>query len=78
MGNKLIEISGTSSTSVEEAVFEAIQRAQENPNALRRLQVVETRTTIDSDKTFRWQVTLKLDFPSNGQSVNPSEALQLA
>ena len=78
MGNKLIEISGTSTTSVEEAVFEAIQRAQENPNALRRLQVVETRTTIDSDKTLRWKVTLKLDYHSKSQSGNPCEALQLA
>ena len=59
---KLIEITGTSSTTLEEAVQNAIAKAAETVRNLRWFEVVETRGSIDGDKVGQWQVTLKIGF----------------
>ena len=59
---KLIEITGTSTTSIEEAVGMAIERAHRTVKKLCWFQVVETRGSIDKGKVERWQVTLKIGF----------------
>ena len=59
---KLIELNGTSTTSVENAVAQAIQRAHKTIKNLRWFQVVETRGNIDKGKVHRWQVTIKVGF----------------
>lgn len=59
---KLIELTGTSTTSIEDAVDKAIQRAHKTIKNLRWFQVVETRGNIDKGKVEHWQVTIKVGF----------------
>jgi flavin-binding protein dodecin len=59
---KLIELTGTSTTSMEDAVDKAIERAHKTIKNLSWFQVVETRGDINKGKVHRWQVTLKIGF----------------
>lgn len=59
---KLIEITGTSTTSIEDAVDKALRRASKSLKNLSWFQVVETRGSIEKGKVNRWQVTLKVGF----------------
>ncbi len=59
---KLIELTGTSTVSIEDAVNTAIQRAGKTIKNLRWFQVTETRGDIDKDHVAHWQVTLKVGF----------------
>jgi dodecin len=63
---KLIELTGTSTVSVEEAVDKAIQRAHKTIKNLRWFQVVETRGAINKGKVDHWQVTIKVGFTVEG------------
>jgi flavin-binding protein dodecin len=59
---KLIELTGTSTTSIEEAVAQAIKRAHQTIKNLCWFQVVETRGNISKGKVHHWQVTIKVGF----------------
>ena len=59
---KLIELTGTSSTSIEEAVNTALVKAAESIRNMRWFEVVEVRGAIDENKVSQWQVTLKVGF----------------
>lgn len=59
---KKIEITGTSATSIEDAVKSAVERAAKTVRTMRWFEVVETRGRIDGDKATEWQVTLKIGF----------------
>jgi len=59
---KLIELTGTSMTSIEDAVENAIKRAHKTIKNLCWFQVVETRGNIEKGKVHRWQVTIKVGF----------------
>ena len=59
---KKIEITGSSTKSVEEAVSNAIARAGKSVRNMRWFEVVETRGDIDGDKVNHWQVTIKIGF----------------
>jgi flavin-binding protein dodecin len=59
---KLIELTGTSTTSIEDAVDKAIRRAHKTIKNLRWFQVVETRGNINKGKVEHWQVTIKVGF----------------
>jgi len=59
---KLIEVTGTSATSLEDAIQNAIARSAETVRQMRWFQVVETRGAIQDDKVAQWQVTLKIGF----------------
>lgn len=59
---KLIELTGTSTRSVEDAVDNAIKRAHKTLKNLSWFQVVETRGNIDRGRVRHWQVTLKIGF----------------
>jgi len=63
---KLIELTGTSTTSIEEAVNTAIKRAHKTIKKLCWFQVVETRGHIDKGKVDHWQVTIKVGFTVEG------------
>jgi len=47
---KIIELTGTSTTSIEDAVSKAIQRAHKTIKNLRWFQVIETRGNIEKEK----------------------------
>ncbi len=59
---KLVELTGTSPNSVEEAVQNAIAQAGKSVRQMRWFQVVETRGTIENGKVGEWQVTVKVGF----------------
>jgi dodecin len=59
---KLVELAGSSSVSIEDAVQTAITKASKTLRNLHWFQVVESRGTITSGKVELWQVTLKVGF----------------
>ena len=59
---KLIELTGTSTTSIEDAVEKAIKRAYKTVKNLCWFQGVETRGNINKSKVQHWQVTIKVGF----------------
>ena len=59
---KITELCGSSPTSVEDAVNNAVSRASKTLRNLRWLQVVETRGHIENGKVAHWQVTVKIGF----------------
>jgi flavin-binding protein dodecin len=59
---KLIELTGTSTTSIEDAVAKAVGRAHKTIKNLRWFQVVESRGTIEKGRVQHWQVTIKVGF----------------
>jgi flavin-binding protein dodecin len=59
---KHIEITGTSSKGVDDAIQSAIARASETLRKMQWFEVVEIRGRIDNDKVAQWQVTLKIGF----------------
>ena len=63
---KLIELTGTSTTSIEDAIARAIQRSHKTIKNLGWFQVVETRGNINKGKVDYWQVTIKVGFTVEG------------
>lgn len=56
----MIELVGSSSTGIEEAVHNAIARAGQEEKHLRWLEVLETRGHIEDGKVAHWQVRVKI------------------
>ena len=65
---KIIELTGTSATSIEDAVNAALQRAHQTVKHLAWFQVIETRGNIEKGKVHHWQVTLKVGFALENSS----------
>jgi dodecin len=59
---KKIELVGTSTVSMEDAVNNALTRAAETVRNLRWFEVMETRGNIENGKVAHWQVTIKVGF----------------
>jgi flavin-binding protein dodecin len=59
---KLIELTGTSTTSIEDAINNALKRAGKTIKNLRWFQVIETRGDIETNRVKHWQVTIKVGF----------------
>jgi flavin-binding protein dodecin len=62
---KIIELTGTSSASIEEAVGSALKRAHKTIKNLCWFQVIETRGNLEKGKVHHWQVTVKVGFAVN-------------
>ena len=63
---KLVELTGTSTTSIEDAIDNAIKRAHKTIKNLCWFQVVETRGNINNGLVKHWQVTIKVGFAVEG------------
>jgi flavin-binding protein dodecin len=59
---KTIELVGSSTIGVEDAVRKAIAKAAETVRNLRWFEVTETRGHIEGGQVAHWQVTLKIGF----------------
>jgi dodecin len=59
---KLVELVGSSNTSIEDAVQNAVTKAAASLRNLRWFQVVETRGYIEDNHVAYWQVTIKVGF----------------
>ncbi len=59
---KHLELTGSSATSIEDAVTRAIAKASETVRNIHWFQVVETRGNVNNGKITFWQVTIKAGF----------------
>ncbi|WP_418603516.1 dodecin [Hwangdonia sp.] len=62
---KKIEIVGTSETSSDDAVQNAISKAAVSVQNLRWFEITDSRGSIKNGKVEHWQVTVKLGFTMN-------------
>lgn len=59
---KKIELTGSSTVSMQEAIENAISKASKTLHDMRWFEVVETRGNIQDGKVAHWQVTIKIGF----------------
>ena len=59
---KLLELTGSSKSSIEDAVQNAIVKASKTIRNMHWFQVTETRGQIADGKIAHWQVSLKVGF----------------
>jgi len=59
---KLLELTGSSSLGIEDAVKSAIAKANETVRNIHWFEVTETRGHVADGKVAHWQVTLKIGF----------------
>lgn len=59
---KHIELTGSSQTTLEDAIRNAVERAAHSVRNMRWFQVTETRGHIDNGTVSHWQVTIKIGF----------------
>ena len=63
---KVVELAGSSTTSIEDAVEGAIARASRTIRDIRWFEVVETRGHVENGRVAHYQVTLKVGFTLEG------------
>lgn len=59
---KILELTGSSTKSIEDAVQNAVAKAAKTMRNMHWFEVLETRGHIEGDKVAHWQVTVKLGF----------------
>ena len=59
---KSIELTGSSKTSIEDAVNQAVAKAAKSVRNMHWFEVLETRGHIADGKVAHWQVSLKVGF----------------
>ena len=59
---KILELTGSSTAGIEEAVNGALAKASESVRNMQWFEVTETRGHIRDGKVAHWQVTLKVGF----------------
>ena len=57
---KKIELVGSSTKSIEDAVKNAVAQASKEHTHLRWLEVIETRAHLENGTIAHWQVTVKI------------------
>lgn len=66
---KIIELTGSSSVSSDDAVRKAIAKAGETLRNLRWFEVIETRGYIEDGAVAYWQVTVKVGFTVDSEQA---------
>ena len=59
---KKIELTGSSTVGLQQAIENAISKAAKTIHDMRWFEVVETRGHIEEGKIMHWQVTIKIGF----------------
>jgi flavin-binding protein dodecin len=59
---KSVELTGSSTSSVEDAVHRALARASKTLHNLRWFEVTQVRGSIEQGLVGHWQVTMKVGF----------------
>ena len=59
---KVVELVGSSPTSIEDAIQSAITRASSTVDNIRWFEVTETRGHVEGGKVSHYQVTIKVGF----------------
>lgn len=65
---KVIELVGSSTESMDDAVRNAVARAGKTLRNLRWFEVVETRGAVDNGQIGHWQVLVKIGFTLDEES----------
>ena len=63
---KIVEIVGSSPTSVSDAIDKAISRASQTLREIRWFEVVSTRGNVEGGRVAHYQVTLRIGFTLDG------------
>ncbi|HYC49178.1 MAG TPA: dodecin [Burkholderiales bacterium] len=63
---KHIELTGSSTKGVQDAIENAIERAAQTLRGMHWFEVVDTRGHIEDGKIAHWQVTIKVGFTLEG------------
>ena len=63
---KSVEITGSSTTKIDDAINGAIAKASKTLHNLRWFQVTEVRGAIEGNRVAYWQVTMKVGFTLDG------------
>ena len=66
---RVIEITGSSGKSIEDAIQTAVARASRTLRNLRWFEVINTRGHLDSGKISHYQVTLKIGFTIDDSNI---------
>ena len=67
---RVIEVVGSSETNIEDAIQSAVSKASATIRQIRWFEVVETRGQIEAGKVHYFQVTLKIGFSLEDDSVH--------
>ena len=59
---KSLELTGSSSTNIEDAVSRAVTKASETVHNLRWFEVTDIRGEIEDNAVAYWQITMKVGF----------------
>lgn len=59
---KQIDLTGSSTSSLEDAIENAVDRASQTVHNLRWFEVTQVRGDIQDGKVAHWQVSMKLGF----------------
>ncbi|MBF8222720.1 dodecin [Halomonas sp. 328] len=59
---KHIELTGSSTEGIEDAIHQALARAHRTLHDMRWFEVIDTRGHIEHGKVGHWQVTIKVGF----------------
>ena len=59
---KIVELVGSSPTSIEDAIQTAIARAASTIDNIRWFEVTDTRGHVEGGKVLHYQVTIKIGF----------------
>jgi flavin-binding protein dodecin len=63
---KVIELVGSSETSIEDAVSNAVTRASSTIREIRWFEILSTRGHVEGGRVAHYQVTLKIGFTLEG------------
>ena len=66
---RVIEITGSSHTSIEDAIQTAVTRASKTLRNLRWFEVLQTRGHLEGGKIEHYQVTLKIGFTVDDANI---------
>jgi dodecin len=64
---KVVELVGSSTSSIEDAIQTAIKRADQSLRNLRWFEVVQTRGQVENGEVQHYQVVLKVGFTLEGE-----------
>ena len=59
---KSLELTGSSSTNIEDAVSNAVTKASETVHNLRWFEITDIRGEIENKAVAYWQITMKVGF----------------
>ena len=66
---RVIEITGSSATSIEDAIQTAVARASRTLRNLRWFEVLQTRGHLEDGKVQHYQVVLKIGFTIDDTNI---------